>query len=189
MALPVTIVASGGLPVIDMAANGFPVTSVASGGLPVTLVAGYNLGIGVTFVSESGAAVTENIVADWDDDTLDLTPDFAIDSVEFAVNDVIEMRRSSTDATVTTYTSASATITSITPLTLDTAFDFGGDWAAGTWYVQFWLTRASVEIGKSNIETLTLTSVPPVGLLLAITRPTTASAFTPMGDEEFLLLL
>ncbi len=44
-------------------------------------------------------------------------------------------------------------------------------------------------IGKSNIETLTLTSVPPVGLLLAITRPTTASAFTPMGDEEFLLLL
>lgn len=29
----------------------------------------------------------------------------------------------------------------------------------------------------------------PVGLLLAITRPTTASAFTPMGDEEFLLLL
>ena len=162
MALPVTIVASGGLPVIDMAANGFPVTSVASGGLPVTLVAGYNLGIGVTFVSESGAAVTENITATWDGETNDLTPDFALDSLEFAVNDVVEMRRSASDSSVVTYTAATATITSITPLTLDTAFDFGGDWAAGTWYVQFWLKRSSVEVGKSNIETFTLVSLAPV---------------------------
>ena len=138
-------------------------------------------------------AVPENITATWDAETSDLTPDFALDSLEFAVNDVVEERRSPSDPTVTTYTSAQATIIAVDPgtgaITLDSTFDFGGNWAAGTWYVQFWLTRASVEIGKSNIETLTLTSVPPVGLLLAITRPTTASAFTPMGDEEFLLLL
>ena len=58
MALPVTIVARGGLPVSDMAANGFPLASVASGGLPGTLVVGYNLGIGVTFVTDSGATVS-----------------------------------------------------------------------------------------------------------------------------------
>lgn len=158
MALPVTIVASGGLPVIDMAANGFPVTSVASGGLPVTLVAGYNLGIGVTFVSESGAAVTENIVADWDDETLDLTPDFALDSVEFAVSDDIEEWRSAS-ADMSSPTIATVSITSLTPLTLSPAtFDFGGDWLTGTWYVQFWLKRGGSYVGKSNIETITLTS-------------------------------
>jgi hypothetical protein len=103
-------------------------------------------------------AVPENITLTWNGDTLDLTPDFALDSTEFAVNDVVEERRSSSDPTVTTYTSAQATITSISPLTLDTDFDFGGDWAAGTWYVQFWLIRSAAEIGKSNIETITLAS-------------------------------
>ncbi len=108
------------------------------------------------------SAVPENITADWDDDTTDLTPDFALDSLEFAVNDVVEERRSSSDPTVTTYTSAQATIIAVDPgtgaITLDSTFDFGGDWATGTWYVQFWLKRSSVEVGKSNIETITLTS-------------------------------
>ena len=148
MALPVTIVASGGLPVIDMAANGFPVTSVASGGLPVTLVAGYNLGIGVTFVSESGAAVTENIVADWDDDTLDLTPGFSLDSTEFSVSDILEMRRSPTDATVLTYTRAQITITGLSPVTLSGDWDFSGDWTPGTWYAQVWLIRGVTVIQR-----------------------------------------
>ena len=108
------------------------------------------------------SAVPENITADWDDDTTDLTPDFALDSTEFAVNDVVEERRSPSDPTVTTYTSAQATIIAVDPgtgaITLDSTFDFGGNWAAGTWYVQFWLIRSAVEIGKSNIETITLTS-------------------------------
>ena len=108
------------------------------------------------------AAVTENITATWDGETNDLTPDFALDSLEFAVNDVVEERRSPSDPTVTTYTSAQATIIAVDPgtgaITLDSTFDFGGNWAAGTWYVQFWLIRAAAEIGKSNIETITLTS-------------------------------
>ena len=111
-------------------------------------------------------AVPENITADWDDDTTDLTPDFALDSTEFAVNDVVEERRSPSDPTVTTYTSAQATIIAVDPgtgaITLDSTFDFSGNWAAGTWYVQFWLIRAAAEIGKSNIETLTLISTAPV---------------------------
>lgn len=103
-------------------------------------------------------AVPENITATWDGETSDLTPDFALDSLEFAVNDVVEMRRSASDSSVVTYTAAQATITSISPLTLDSTFNFGGDWATGTWYVQFWLIRAAAEIGKSNIETITLAS-------------------------------
>ena len=110
----------------------------------------------------SGGAVPENITLTWNGDTLDLTPDFALDSTEFAVNDVVEERRSPSDPTVTTYTSAQATIIAVDPgtgaITLDSTFDFGGDWAAGTWYVQFWLIRSAAEIGKSNIETITLTS-------------------------------
>lgn len=127
------------------------------------------------------SAVPENITADWDDDTTDLTPDFALDSLEFAVNDVVEERRSPSDPTVTTYTSAQATIIAVDPgtgaITLDSTFDFGGNWAAGTWYVQFWLTRASVEVGKSNIETITLTSVAPV-----LSLPTDASTGTTTGS-------
>lgn len=107
-------------------------------------------------------AVPENIVLTWDGDATDLTPDFALDSTEFAVNDVVEERRSPSDPTVTTYTSAQATIIAVDPgtgaITLDSTFDFGGNWAAGTWYVQFWLIRSAAEIGKSNIETITLTS-------------------------------
>lgn len=158
MALPVTIVASGGLPVIDMAANGFPVTSVASGGLPVTLVAGYNLGIGVTFVSESGAAVTENIVLTWDGNATDLTPLFTADSVTWEVNDYAEMRWSSSDATLATYTSEQRLITSKTPLTLASDFAYGSGLTAGTWYMQIWNYRGASYVGKSNIETITLTS-------------------------------
>lgn len=127
------------------------------------------------------SAVPENITADWDDDTTDLTPDFALDSLEFAVNDVVEERRSPSDPTVTTYTSAQATIIAVDPgtgaITLDSTFDFGGDWAASTWYVQFWLKRSSVEVGKSNIETFTLVSLAPVLSLPtdAATGMTTAS--------------
>ena len=125
----------------------------------------------------SGGAVPENVTLTWNGDTLDLTPDFALDSLEFAVNDVVEERRSPSDPTVTTYTSAQATIIAVDPgtgaITLDSTFDFGGDWATGTWYVQFWLTRASVEVGKSNIETITLTSVAPV-----LSLPTDASTGT-----------
>lgn len=124
--------------------------------------------------------VTENITATWNGDTLDLTPDFALDSTEFAVNDVVEERRSPSDPTVTTYTSAQATIIAVDPgtgaITLDSTFDFGGDWVTGTWYVQFWLTRASVEIGKSNIETITLTSVAPVLSLATDTATGTTTA-------------
>ena len=106
--------------------------------------------------------VTENITATWDGDTFNLLPILSLDSTEFAVNDVVEERRSPSDPTVTTYTSAQATIIAVDPgtgaITLDSTFDFGGDWATGTWYVQFWLIRAAAEIGKSNIETITLTS-------------------------------
>ena len=107
-------------------------------------------------------AVPENITATWDGDTFNLLPIISLDSLEFAVNDVVEERRSPSDPTVTTYTSAQATIIAVDPgtgaITLDSTFDFGGNWAAGTWYVQFWLIRSAVEIGKSNIETITLTS-------------------------------
>ena len=128
------------------------------------------------------SAVPENITADWDDDTTDLTPDFALDSTEFAVNDVVEERRSPSDPTVTTYTSAQATIIAVDPgtgaITLDSTFDFGGDWAAGTWYVQFWLIRAAAEIGKSNISTLTLISTAPV---LSLPTDTSTGTTTASG--------
>jgi len=130
----------------------------------------------------SGGAVPENVTLTWNGDTLDLTPDFALDSLEFAVNDVVEERRSPSDPTVTTYTSAQATIIAVDPgtgaITLDSTFDFGGDWATGTWYVQFWLTRASVEVGKSNIETITLTSVAPV---LSLATDTATGTTTGSG--------
>jgi len=126
-------------------------------------------------------AVPENIVLTWDGNTTDLTPVFSLDSTEFAVNDVVEERRSPSDPTVTTYTSAQATIIAVDPgtgaITLDSTFDFSGDWTPGTWYAQVWLKRGADYIGKSNIETLTLTSVAPVLSLPtdAATGMTTAS--------------
>lgn len=103
-------------------------------------------------------AVPENIVLTWDGDATDLTPLFAADSVTWEVNDYAEMRWSSSDATLATYTSEQRLITSKTPLTLASDFAYGSGLTAGTWYMQIWNYRGASYVGKSNIETITLTS-------------------------------
>jgi hypothetical protein len=103
-------------------------------------------------------AVPENIVLTWDGNATDLTPLFAADSVTWEVNDYAEMRWSSSDATLATYTSEQRLITSKTPLTLASDFAYGSGLTAGTWYMQIWNYRGSAYVGKSNIETITLTS-------------------------------
>lgn len=62
----------------------------------------------------------------------------------------------------------------------------------GAWYVSespYSIGAVRVTVVSGSIGGAAPQSVVPVGLLLAITMPTTPSAFTPMGDEEFLLLL
>jgi len=103
-------------------------------------------------------AVPENIVLTWDGDATDLTPLFTADSVTWEVDDYAEMRWSSSDATLATYTSEQRLITSKTPLTLASDFAYGSGLTAGTWYMQIWNYRGASYVGKSNIETITLTS-------------------------------
>lgn len=124
------------------------------------------------------SAVPENITLTWSGDTFDLTPQFAQDSTEFAASDILELRRSPSDATVLTYTSAQITINSIRPVVLSGDWDFSGDWTPGTWYTQLWLKRGASYIGKSNIETLSLTSVAPV---LSLPTDTSTGATTASG--------
>ena len=111
----------------------------------------------VTVVSGSigGSSLTAPVLT-WDGETLDLTPDFAIDLTAPAVSDIITMRCSK-DVGFATYDDATDTITSIAPVnTLD--FDFGGDWTPGTWYVKVFFTRGVTESTHSNTETVTLAS-------------------------------
>lgn len=105
------------------------------------------------------AAVPENITATWDGDTLDLSPDFALDFTDIATYDVIEQWRSaSSDMSGYEMGDAEATVDGFGGVTLSGPFGFADDLAPGTWYVQFWLLRGATYVGKSNIETITLTS-------------------------------
>ena len=118
----------------------------------------YTGAVKVTVMSGSigGSSLTAPVLT-WDGETLDLTPDFAIDLTAPAVSDIITMRRS-TDVGFTTYDDATETVSSIGPVVLSGAFDFGGDWTPGTWYVKVSVTRGVDTSAFSNIETITLTS-------------------------------
>lgn len=125
------------------------------------------------------AAVPENITATWDGDTLDLSPDFALDFTDIATYDVIEQWRSaSSDMSGYEMGDAEATVDGFGGVTLSGPFGFADDLAPGTWYVQFWLLRGATYVGKSNIETLTLTSVAPV---LSLPTDTSTGATTASG--------
>ena len=118
----------------------------------------YTGAVKVTVMSGSigGSSLTAPVLT-WDGEVTDLTPDFAIDITAPAVSDIITMRVSK-DSGFATYDDATETVSSIGPVVLSGAFDFGGDWTPGTWYVKVSVTRGMDTSAFSNIETITLTS-------------------------------